>query len=130
MYNAKGPSIRYSKYNKKYFCKFYASQSQSPFPCHMVHRAAPISVSIALGHASVNAVKATVVGWSNGSSACLTFPLHSHMSKHHNTKYKNFENSSFIEGQGMLIYRKFAFDKCNCTVDSNLLLVLQLLHMC
>ena len=47
----------------------------------MAHRAAPISVSIALGHASANAVKATAGGgWSTGSSASLTFPLHSHMS--------------------------------------------------
>ena len=46
----------------------------------MAHRAAPISVSIALGHASANAVKATAVGWSTGSSASLTFPFHSHMS--------------------------------------------------
>ena len=43
----------------------------------MVHRAAPISVSIALGHASANAVKATARDWSTGSSASLTFPLHS-----------------------------------------------------
>ena len=46
----------------------------------MAHRAAPISVSIALGHASVNAVKATAGDWSTGSSASITFPLHSHMS--------------------------------------------------
>ena len=46
----------------------------------MAHRAAPISVSIPLGHASANAVKATAGGWSTGSSASLTFPLHSHMS--------------------------------------------------
>ena len=46
----------------------------------MAHRAAPISVSIALGHASANAVRATAGGWSAGSSAGLTFPLHSHMS--------------------------------------------------
>ena len=45
----------------------------------MAHRAAPISVSIALGHASANAVKASAGGWSTGSSASLTFPLHSHM---------------------------------------------------
>ena len=45
----------------------------------MAHRAAPISVSIALGHASASAVKATAGGWSTGSSASLTFPLHSHM---------------------------------------------------
>ena len=38
------------------------------------------SVSIALGHASANAVKATARGWSTSSSAGLTFPLHSHMS--------------------------------------------------
>ena len=43
-------------------------------------RAAPISVSIALGHASANAVKATAGGWSTGSSASSTFPLHSDMS--------------------------------------------------
>ena len=55
-------------------------KSQSPFPRPMAHRAAPISVSIALGHASTNAVKATAGGWSTGSSASLTFPLHSHMS--------------------------------------------------
>ena len=46
----------------------------------MAHRAAPISVSIALGHASANAVKAIARGWSTGSSASLTFPLRSHMS--------------------------------------------------
>ena len=46
----------------------------------MAYRAAPIHVSIALGHASANAVKATAWGWSTGSSARLTFPLHSHMS--------------------------------------------------
>ena len=46
----------------------------------MMHRAASISVSIALGHASATAVKASAGGWSTGSSAGLTFPLHSHMS--------------------------------------------------
>ena len=46
----------------------------------MAHRAAPISVSIALSLAPGNAVKATAGGWSTGSSASLTFPLHSHMS--------------------------------------------------
>ena len=50
------------------------------FPLPMAHRAAPISVSIALGYASVNAVNATAGGWSTGSSASYTFPLHSHMS--------------------------------------------------
>ena len=55
-------------------------KSQSPFPCPMANRAAPISVSMALGHASANAVKATAGGWSTASSASLTVPLHSHMS--------------------------------------------------
>ena len=41
----------------------------------MAHRVAPISVSVALGHMSANAVKATIGGWSTGNSACLTFPL-------------------------------------------------------
>ena len=54
--------------------------SESTFPRQMAHRAALISISIALGHASANAVKATAGGGSNGSSASLTFPLHSHMS--------------------------------------------------
>jgi len=49
-------------------------------PAPMAHRAPPISVSVALGHASVNAVKATVGGWSTGSSACLISPLLSHLS--------------------------------------------------
>ena len=62
------------------FCFIYSSQSQSPCPCPMAHRAAPTSVFIALGHASANAVKATAGGWSTGSSAGLTFSLHSHMS--------------------------------------------------
>ena len=35
------------------------SQKSKSFPRPMAHRAAPISVSIALGHASANAVKAT-----------------------------------------------------------------------
>ena len=38
---------------------YILNQSQSPFPRSMAHMAAPISVSIALGHASANAVKAT-----------------------------------------------------------------------
>ena len=37
----------------------------------MAHRAAPISVSIALGHASANAVKATAGGWSTDSSGFI-----------------------------------------------------------
>ena len=51
-------------------------------PAPMAHRAAPISVSIALGHASANAVKAKAGGggWSTGSSACLTSPLLSQLS--------------------------------------------------
>ena len=36
-----------------------SKSSQSSFSRPMAHRAAPISVSIALGHASANAVKAT-----------------------------------------------------------------------
>ena len=35
---------------------------------------------VALGHSSVNAVKATVGGWDTGSSTCSTFPFHSHTS--------------------------------------------------
>ena len=58
----------------------YFRIGQSPFLRPMAHRAAPISVSIALGHASANAVRATAGGWSTGSSASLTFPLYSHMS--------------------------------------------------
>ena len=59
----------------------------------MAHRAAPISVSIALGHASANAVTATARGWSTGSFASLTFPLHSHMSsgRREGSEY-HFEN--------------------------------------
>ena len=50
-------------------------------PAPMAHRAAPISVSIALGHSSANAVRIpTAGGWSTGSSACLTSPLLSHLS--------------------------------------------------
>ena len=41
----------------------------------MAHRAAPTYVSVALGHTSASAVKATAGGCSTGSSACLTFPL-------------------------------------------------------
>ena len=49
-------------------------------PVPMAHGAAPISVSIALDHASANAVKATAGGLSTGSSASLTSPLLSHLS--------------------------------------------------
>ena len=51
-----------------YFSPFPRVYSQSPFLRPMAHRAAPISVSIALGHASANALKATAGGWSTGSS--------------------------------------------------------------
>ena len=55
-------------------------KSQSPFLHPMAHRVVPVSsISVALGHMSVNAVKARVGGWSTGSSVSLTFPLHSHM---------------------------------------------------
>ena len=67
-------------YSTHTFTLHYQSQSQSPFPRQMAHRAVTISVSIALGHASANAVKATAGYWSTGSSASLTFPLHSHTS--------------------------------------------------
>ena len=59
---------------------FAYSKKVKVLPAPMVHRAAPISVSIALGHTSVNAVRARVGGWSTGSSACLTSPLLSHLS--------------------------------------------------
>ena len=67
------PALDSLKFNKLF-------QSQSPFPHPVAHRAAPISISMALGHASANAVTAKAGGWSTGSSASLTFPLHSHMS--------------------------------------------------
>ena len=60
--------------------QFLCQKRQSPFPRPMAHRAVPISVYIALGHASANAVKATAGGWSTDNSASLTFTLHSHMS--------------------------------------------------
>ena len=46
-------------------------------PMPVAHRVVPVSVSVALGHTSANAVKATAGGWSTGSSACLMFPFHS-----------------------------------------------------
>ena len=47
------------------------------------YRVAPISVSVALGHTAANALKATAGGggWSTVSSACVTFPLHSLISR-------------------------------------------------
>ena len=65
----------------RYSCMCSGQKSKSKsFPCPVVHRVAPTSVSIALGHASANAVKATLGGWSTGSSMCLTSPLLSHLS--------------------------------------------------
>ena len=46
-------------------------KSQSPFPCPMAHRVVPISVFIALGHVSVNVVKATVGGGVAGPMVAL-----------------------------------------------------------
>ena len=66
----------------------------------MAHRAAPISVSIALGHASANAVKATAGGWSTGSSASLTFPLHSHMSSARREGSEYHFNSLWYDSAG------------------------------
>ena len=43
----------------------------------MAHRVAPISVYVAVGHASANAVKATAGFRSTGSSGYLTFLLNS-----------------------------------------------------
>ena len=54
------------------------SQSLSRTQWHIGRRLS--SVFIALGHAAANAVKATAGSRSTGSSASLTFPLHSHMS--------------------------------------------------
>ena len=78
---AASPCLKHDKYveGMKHPC-VSKSQSQSPFTRPIVHRAVSISVSIALGHVSTNAVKATAGGWSTGSSASLNFPLHSHIS--------------------------------------------------
>ena len=54
--------------------------SQNLFPRPIALRAVPISISITIGHAPANAVKARKGGWSTSSSASLTFPLHSYMS--------------------------------------------------
>ena len=61
-------------------------------PAPMAHREAPISVSVALGHMSANAVKATAGGWSICSSACLTFPLHSLMSARQESSEYHFKS--------------------------------------
>ena len=70
----------YSRVQVLFGLREQSKKSQSPLPRPMAHKATPISVSIALGHASANAVKATAEGWSTGSPASLTFSLHSHMS--------------------------------------------------
>ena len=70
------PLLKGTKKQKPIMWLFEKQNSQNLFPRPMAHRAAPISVSIALGHASANAVKATAGGWSTS----LNFPLHSHMS--------------------------------------------------
>ena len=44
----------------------YSKSKSKSFPAPMAHRAAPISVSVALGHTSANAVKATVGGGYSG----------------------------------------------------------------
>ena len=59
---------------------YHIIKKSKSFPRPMAHRAAPISVSIALGHASANAVRATAGGWSTGSSTCLTSPFLSRFS--------------------------------------------------
>ena len=46
-------------------------------PTPMAHRVALLSVPLALGHMSANAVKATAGGWSTDGPVCLTSPLHS-----------------------------------------------------
>ena len=61
------------------FVKVYLV-TKSPFPRPMVHRATLISVSITLGHATANAMKATAGASSTGSTVDLTFPLHSRKS--------------------------------------------------
>ena len=66
--------------NKVPLCNQGSKSKSKSFPRPMAHRAAPISVSIVLGHASADAVRATAGGWSTGSSACLTSPLLSHFS--------------------------------------------------
>ena len=55
-----------------------SKKSQSLFPHPMANRAAHISVSIALGVCECS--ESYSGGWSTGSSASLTFPLHSHIS--------------------------------------------------
>ena len=73
-------SMLYSRGQELFVLREPFKKSKSSFLRPMADRAAPISVSIALGHASANAVKATARGWSTSSPASLTFSLHSHMS--------------------------------------------------
>ena len=64
----KEPSLRNQKSKPKFLPRQWRTGRRlSPF-------------LVALGHTSANAVKAKAGGWSTGSSACLTFPLHSLMS--------------------------------------------------
>ena len=53
---------------------YTSHQSQSPFPCPVAHRAAPISISIALGYASANAVKTTAGGLAHWQLREFNFP--------------------------------------------------------
>ena len=73
-------SVRHASKGEGANTSKYIHKKVKVLPMPMVHRAVPISVSVALGHMSSNAVKATAGGWSTGSSACLTFPLYSLMS--------------------------------------------------
>ena len=59
--------------------EFVVKVNVKVLPTPMAHRAAIISLSIALGHASANSVSVEAGGWSTGSSACLTSPLPSHL---------------------------------------------------
>ena len=77
--------------------KLYQNQV---LPAPMAHRAVPISVSVALGHTSANAVKATAGGWSTGSSMCLTFPLHSLMSSARREGSDNHFKSLWYDSAG------------------------------
>ena len=60
-------------------CMSHGKEKVRVLPAPMAHRVVPISIPIAQGHASADAVKATAGGWSSGSSGCLPFPLSSHM---------------------------------------------------
>ena len=77
---------------------------KTPFARPMAHRAAPISVSLALGHASANAVKATAGGWSTGGSASLIFPLHSHVSSARRESSEYHFKSLWYDSVGVRTY--------------------------